>query len=334
MSATQRQGEIKDAHQKPSETHPKAASSPAELHLHKDAYSGSGSESLKTGDPTRGASVMSAAEREARFFLGQSTLSLPNEQGLQSQTAGPNGSQLKYRPEERPDRLERASQSRIDGVDRVSKDYKGRDDGLLSEVSTSSTDKRTLERQFEKGRGPNGLTSDRWEKGGNLESYRAQYAPGKNPDGMIDLAETTSGSTRRESSNFAGRADGLKSFSLANNGRSEKTESIYEPGRGQDGITHEQTWKSVDGGQQGFDRQYDAKRNPDGLVSDTYNQRGNNSERVRGFQGRPDGLLTEMSQSDGSTTVTNRGFADKSTELVTKGPDGAEHSVRTLNDGS
>ncbi len=155
-----------------------------------------------------GANKMGGLEREARAFAGVGMLSMPDDKGLQCQTAGVYGSECTYK--DRKDGLSKLTRNRIDGSDSVIKEYQGRGDNLLSEKFSFGKELRSLERTFAAGLGPNGLTTEKYTRSPASESFEKKFEPGKHPEKLESHTFIKKDAAETESKTFQGRAEGLK----------------------------------------------------------------------------------------------------------------------------
>lgn len=155
-----------------------------------------------------GSKKMPGVEREARF-AGVGMLPMPDDKGLQCQTAGPNGAECTYKSSERKDGLAKLVRSRTEGREDVAKDYQGRKDHLIGEKYSAGKDLRAFERTFEPGKGPNGLSTEKYLRTANSESFSRYFDHAHNKDKLqSERVAKESGAVTIEKT-FKDRADGV-----------------------------------------------------------------------------------------------------------------------------
>jgi hypothetical protein len=263
--------------------------------MHEDAYrTGNDSTTSRQGD--RNITLMDSTERDARSFLGDTTLALPNDKGLQSQSIEANGAtQFTYDAHERQDRLSSATRIRAgNGVDSIEKQYMGREDGLIAETSAAGKDFRSYGREYKPGLGPSGLLRETSKRTAEGESVERSYDPGARSDGLARSSYNKTGSTEIESQVFEGRTDGLQYSEQINDGKLRQTNRIY---------AHESR--------------------ADGLYSDS----------TTASSGDPSTKNTKLF-SNGATEERTTNNSDKSELLIRTEPDGARVETRTAGDGN
>lgn len=156
-----------------------------------------------------GSNKMGGVEREARAFAGVGMLPMPDDKGLQCQTAVANGSECTYKASERKDGLSKLTRNRADGIDNVIREYQGRGDHLLNEKFSVGKDFRSFERGFEPGKGPGGLTSEKYSRTSSGEGFERNFDPAKNRDKLQTEKVTREGGVVTVQKAFNGRSDGV-----------------------------------------------------------------------------------------------------------------------------
>ena len=155
-----------------------------------------------------GSKKMPGVEREARF-AGIGMLPMPDDKGLQCQTAGPNGAECTYKSSERKDGLAKLVRSRTDGREDVAKEYQGRKDHLIGEKYSAGKDLRSFERTFETGKGPNGLSTEKYLRTPITESFSRNFDPGQNKDKLQSEQVAKENGAVTIHKTFKDRADGV-----------------------------------------------------------------------------------------------------------------------------
>lgn len=257
-----------------------------------------------------GTNKMAGTEREARAFAGVGMLPMPDDKGLRCQTAGVNGSECTYKASERRDGLSKLTRNKVDGNDSVVKEYQGRLDKLLSERFAFGKDVRSIERNFAAGRGPNGLTSEKYSRSAASEGFQRKFDPAKNPDKLETHTLNRKGVAETESKTFQGRADGLKREERITTAGSSSTERLFEPNAANNGLQSENHWKSQDGKKSIEMKLFDPAQHREKLKSENITREGGVITVRKAFDGRSDGVMKETTEFTGLGAVSVRELAD------------------------
>ncbi|HIA52191.1 MAG TPA: hypothetical protein EYN91_08920 [Candidatus Melainabacteria bacterium] len=256
-----------------------------------------------------GANKMPGLEREARF-AGVGMLPMPDDKGLQCQSAGQNGSECIYKPSERKDGLAKLVRNRVDGREDVSKEYHGRPDHLLSEKYSAGKNLRGFERMFEAGKGPSGLTSEKYLRTAATESFERVFDPAKNPDKVTLHSLTRKDATETESKSFQGRSDGLKREERITTTGSSSTERLFEPNAANKGLQSDNKWKTTNDSRSIEMKLFDPTMNKDKLQSENITKEDGTVTIQKTFNGRSDGVRKETTEITGNGAISVREMAD------------------------
>lgn len=256
-----------------------------------------------------GANKMPGAEREARFAQ-VGTLPMPDDKGLQCQTAGANGSQCIYKPSERKDGLAKLIRNRADGREDVTKEYQGRQDHLLIEKYSAGKSLRGFERSFESGKGPNGLSSEKYLRTASSESFERTFDPTKNRDNLALHTLSKKDSTETESKSFLGRPDGLKREERITTNGSSSTERLFEPNAANNGLQSENKWSTSDGKRSIEMKLFNPAQNKEKLQSENITREDGSVTIQKSFNGRTDGVVKETTEITGAGAISTRELAD------------------------
>lgn len=256
-----------------------------------------------------GANKMPGAEREARFAQ-VGTLPMPDDKGLQCQTAGANGSECTYKPTERKDGLAKLIRYRADGREDVTKQYQGRSDHLLSEKYSAGKSLRGFERTFESGKGPNGLSSEKYLRTASSESFERSFDPTKNRENLALHTLSKKDSTETESKSFRGRPDGLKREERITTNGSSSTERLFEPHAANNGLQSENRWSTSDGKRSIEMKLFNPAQNKEKLQSENITRENGSVTIQRSYNGRTDGVIKETTEITGVGAISTRELAD------------------------
>ncbi|MBZ0189437.1 MAG: right-handed parallel beta-helix repeat-containing protein, partial [Candidatus Obscuribacterales bacterium] len=248
-----------------------------------------------------------------------------------SQSADSGAAEFKYRPEDREDRLNKLTRKRADGVETVRKEFSGRSDNLLWEQSMAKGDSRGVERQYENGMGPHGLTRKWYWRNSGIEAFGKHYAPGKHPDAMVEHSFKKTGLLEEETKKYEGRPDGLVLDERRQDRDEETSKQQFEPGKGKNGLLSQTI---VNGGKSSESRTYEPGRNGDKMAFQTVSLDGNSTSTETTFTQRADNLVRQMLvEGEGKTDLTKT-FAEGSKERTITQADKSKISLKTSAEGS
>ena len=256
-----------------------------------------------------GANKMSGIEREARF-AGVGMLPMPDDKGLECQTAGPNGSECIYKAGERKDGLSKLTRNKQDGREDVTKEYVGRSDHLLNEKYSAGKNLRGLERTYEAGRGPNGLTMEKYLRTASTEAFERSFDPAKNTERLAYHSLSRKVATHNESKSFQGRPDGLKREERITSAGASSTESLFEASAANNGLRSQNKWSTPDGKRSIEMKLFDSAQNKEKLQSENVTNENGVVTVQKTFNGRSDGVSKETTEFTGNGAVSVREMAD------------------------